>query len=75
MDYVSDSESSESGSSDSDYPCPFCDSDFFSQKEVIEHMKICSETDPESDRNKPICLYCKETFETTDEIEEHIGIH
>jgi hypothetical protein len=29
------------------YPCPFCHTDFINQEEVIEHMEICSVTDPE----------------------------
>ena len=30
------------------YPCPFCHTDFINQEDVIEHMEICSVTDPEA---------------------------
>jgi hypothetical protein len=30
------------------YHCPFCHIDFINQEKVIEHMKICSVTDPET---------------------------
>ena len=30
------------------YPCPFCHTNFINQKEVIEHMEICAVTDPEA---------------------------
>ena len=33
------------------YPCPFCHTDFINQEEVIEHMEICSVTDPEANRS------------------------
>ena len=55
------------------YPCPFCHNDFINQEEVIEHMKICSGTDPEPKVLKVICPYGQKTFETYDKIENPIG--
>ena len=49
MDCESDSDSLDSTSERSDYPCPFCNTDFINQEEVFEHMEICSGTDPEPD--------------------------
>ena len=48
------------------YPCPFCHTNFINQEEVIEHMEICSWTDPEPEVLKLICSYCQKTFETYD---------
>ena len=59
----------------SDYPCSFCHNDFINQEEVIESMEICFGTDAEPEVLKLICPYCPQIFETTDAIEEHIGIH
>ena len=55
--------------------CPFCHTDFINQEEVIEHMEICSGTDPEPEVLKLICPYCQQTFDIYDKIENHIGIH
>ena len=57
------------------YPCPFCHTDFINQEEVIEHMEICSGTDPKPKVLKLIGPYCQPTFETYDKIEKHIWIH
>ena len=70
-----DSDSLDSISERSDYPCPFCHNDFINQEEVIEPMESCLGTDTEPEVLKPICPYCHQIFETTDEIEDHIGIH
>ena len=40
----------------------------------MEHMEICSGTDPEVDVLKPICLYCQQTFDIYDKIDNYIGI-
>ena len=66
MDFESDSDSLDSTSKRSDYPCPFCHTDFINQEEVFEHMEICSGTDPAPEVLKPICPYCQQIFETTD---------
>ena len=39
MDCESDSDSSDSTCEISDYPCPFCHTNFINQEEVIEHME------------------------------------
>ena len=70
----SDSDSSDTTFEMSDYPCPFCHSDFINQEEVIEHVEICSGTDTELEVLKLICPYCWQTFETNDEIDNYIGI-
>ena len=57
------------------YPCPFCHTDFINQEDVIEHIEICLGTDQEHEVLKLICPYCQQTFETYDKIEKHIGIH
>ena len=56
------------------YPCPFCHTKFINQDEVIEHMEICSWTDPEPEVLKLIRPYCQKTFEPYDKIEKPIGI-
>ena len=56
------------------YPCPFRHTNFINQEEVIEHMEICSWTDPEPEALKLICPYCQKTFEMYDKIEKPIGI-
>ena len=72
----SDTNSSDSTSEISDYPCPFCHPDFINQQEeVIEHMEVWSGTDPEPEVLKMIWPYCKQTFETYDKIEKPITIH
>ena len=45
------------------YSCPFCHTDFINQEKVVEHMEICSGTDPELDVLKPISPYCQQTFD------------
>jgi hypothetical protein len=40
----------------------------------MEHMEICSGTDPELEVLKPICPYCQQTFDIYDKIENYIGI-
>ena len=75
MDCESDSDSSDSTCEISDYPCPFCHTNFINQEEVFEYMEICSGTDPEPEVLKLICPKCQQTFETSDKIEKHIGIH
>ena len=75
MDCESDSDSSDSTFERSDYPCPFCHTNFINQEEVFEHMEICSGTDPEPEVLKLIRPYCQQNFETADGIEKHIGIH
>ena len=72
MDCESDLDSLDSTSERSDYPCPFCHTDFINQEEVIEHMEICSGTDTEPEVLKLMCPYCQQNFETA---EKHIGIH
>ena len=57
------------------YPCPFCHTNFINQEEVTEHMEICSGTDPEPEVLMLICPYCQKTFETFDKIEKSIEIH
>ena len=47
MDCESDSEGLDSTSKRSDYPCPFCHTDFIGQEQVIEHVEICSGTHTE----------------------------
>ena len=71
MDCESDSDSSDSTSKRSDYPCPFC----HTRRRLLSTWKICSGTDPEPEVLKLICPYCQQTFETYDKIEKHIGIH
>jgi uncharacterized Zn-finger protein len=56
------------------YLCPFCHTDFINQEEFIEHMEICSGTDPKPEVLKLICPYCEQTFETYDKIKKHIVI-
>ena len=51
------------------YPSPFCHTDFMNQEDVIEHMEICSITDL-----KVTCPYCQQTIKTYDKIEKHNGI-
>ena len=75
MHCESDSDSLDSISERSDLPSPFCHTDFINQKEVIEHMEICSRADPEPKVLQLICPCCKQTFETYYKIEKHIGIH
>ena len=72
IDFESDSASSDSTSKRSDYPLPFCHTDFINQEDVIEHMEICSVTDPEPEVLKLICPHCQQNFETADGIEKHI---
>ena len=48
---------------------------FINQEEVIEHMEICSGTDPEREVLKLTCPYCQQTFETHDKIGKHIKIY
>ena len=43
IDFESDSASSDSTSKRSDYPCPFCHTDFINQEEVIEQKKLYCE--------------------------------
>ena len=50
------------------YSCPFWHNDFINQEEVIDHMEICSETDPEHEMLKLICPYIQKTFKTYDKI-------
>ena len=57
------------------YPCPFCHTDFINQDEVIEHMEICLGTETEPEVLKVIRPYCLKTFETFDKIEKPIKIH
>ena len=57
------------------YPCPFCHTNFINQEEVTEHMEICSGTDQEPEVLKLICPFCQKTFETFDKLEKPIGIH
>ena len=57
------------------YSCPFCHTDFINQEKVIEHMEICSGTDPEPEVMKLIGLNCQQTFEINDKIENHIKIN
>ena len=52
-----------------------CKPDFINQEEFIQHMEICSGTDPEPDVLKLICPYCYQTFETYDRNKNHIGTH
>ena len=61
MDCESDLYSSDSTSERSDYPCPFCHTDFINQEEVFEHMEICSGTDPEPEVLNLIYAYCQKT--------------
>ena len=56
------------------YSCPFFHTDFINQEEFIEHMEICSGTDPELEVLKLIFSYCQETFDIYDQIENYIGI-
>ena len=56
------------------YSCPFCHTDFINQEKGMEHMEICSGTDPELNVLKPICPYCQQTFEIYDKLENYIGI-
>ena len=60
MDCESDSDSSDSTFERSDYPCPFCHTDFMNEEEVTEHLEICSGTDPEPEVLKLICPYCQQ---------------
>ena len=69
------SDSMDSISERSDYPCPFCHNNFINKEEVIEPMEICLGTDTETEVLKSICPFCHQIFKTTDEIEEHIVIH
>ena len=57
------------------YPCPFCHTDFINKEEVIGHMEICLGTDPKPYVLNLICPYCQPTFETNDKIEEYTEIH
>ena len=57
------------------YPCPFCHTNFINKEEVIEHMEIFRGTDPKPNVLKLICPYCQPTIETYDKIEKHIKIH
>ena len=50
------------------YPCQFCHNNFINQEEVIEHMEICSGTDPDPEVLKLIWPYGQKTFETYDKI-------
>ena len=68
MDCESDSDISDSTSERSDYPCPFCHTDFINQEEVFEHMEICSGTDPKPEVLKLICPYCQQTFDKYDKL-------
>ena len=56
------------------YSCPFCHTDFINQEQVMEHMEICSGTDPELDMLKLVRPYCQQTFDIYDKIENYIGI-
>ena len=53
MYFESDSDSLDTTSERSDYPCQFCHNDFNNQEEVIEHMEICSGTNTEPEVWKP----------------------
>ena len=75
MDCESDSDSSDSTCERSDYPCLVFHTNFINQEEVIEHMEICSGTDPEREVLKLTCPYCQQTFETHDKIGKHIQIY
>ena len=56
------------------YPVPFCHTNFINQEEVIEHMEICWGTDLKPEVLKLTCPYCQPTFETYENIEKHIQI-
>ena len=54
------------------YPCPFCHTNFINQEEVIKHMKFFSGTDLKPEMLKLTCPYCQPTFETYEHIDKHI---
>ena len=72
MDCESDSDSLDSTSERSDYPCPFCNTDFINQEEVFQHMEICSGTDLEPEVLKLMCLNYQKTYK---KFHNYIGIH
>ena len=53
----------------------FCHTNFINQEEVVEHMKICSGANSETEVRKQICHNCQQAFETCEKIEKHFGIH
>ena len=55
--------------------CLLCHTEIINQEEVIEHMEICSGTDPGPEVQKLVCPYCQQTFNIYDKIKNHIRIH
>jgi hypothetical protein len=61
------------------YPCPFCHTDLINQEDVIEHMKICSVTDPEVNLSfvpgrLGSCIIRLNNFNNNEELTGHINI-
>jgi hypothetical protein len=52
------------------HPCELCDAEYFGYEELLKHHKAKHNTIPIT-FNRYRCVFCKDSFETIDELESH----